>query len=96
MPVIKAASSLQIKAAKAAISSGLPILPMGWLFDNFSKISVFDRYGKLLKNMTINSNFWDGTYNGVLMPTNDYWFEVDYFSEDGTPRVFRSHFTLKR
>jgi len=63
---------------------------------NFSKISVFDRYGKLLKNMTINSNFWDGTYNGVLMPTNDYWYSIELTKIDGTHFVLQGHFTLRR
>ena len=63
---------------------------------NFSKISVFDRYGKLLKNMTINSNFWDGTYNGVLMPTNDYWYNIELTKIDGTHFVRQGHFTLRR
>ena len=63
---------------------------------NFSKISVFDRYGKLLKNMTINSNFWDGTYNGVLMPTNDYWYSIELTKIDGTHFVRQGHFTLRR
>lgn len=62
----------------------------------FSKISIFDRYGKLLKNMTINSNFWDGTYNGVLMPTNDYWYSIELIKNDGTRFVRQGHFSLRR
>ncbi|MDX1271156.1 T9SS type B sorting domain-containing protein, partial [Bizionia paragorgiae] len=39
----------------------------------------------------------DGTYNGNPMPTNDYWFTVDY-REPGTDnkKSFKAHFTLKR
>ena len=62
----------------------------------FSKISIFDRYGKLLKNMTINSNFWDGTYNGVLMPTNDYWYSIELTKNDGSSFIRQGHFTLRR
>jgi len=61
-----------------------------------ARISIYDRYGKILAVIYPSRLGWNGVYNGALMPTNDYWFEVDYFSEDGTPRVFRSHFTLKR
>ncbi|MBN4085382.1 T9SS type B sorting domain-containing protein, partial [Flavobacteriaceae bacterium AH-315-B10] len=57
-----------------------------------SKILIFDRYGKLLKQLDSFSKGWDGTFNGALMPTNDYWFTVDL--NDG--RSFRGHFTLKR
>ena len=61
-----------------------------------ARIYIFDRYGKLLKNMGLTGLGWDGTFNGALMPTNDYWFKVEYSGEDGSPRVFASHFTLKR
>ncbi|RDK83014.1 gliding motility-associated-like protein, partial [Marinirhabdus gelatinilytica] len=29
------------------------------------------------------------------MPSSDYWFVVEY-TEDGTQKEFRGHFTLKR
>ncbi|WP_179021619.1 lectin-like domain-containing protein [Winogradskyella forsetii] len=61
-----------------------------------ARIDIFDRYGKLLVGIEPSRYGWDGTYNGVLMPTSDYWFRVEYFGEDGSPRVFTSHFTLKR
>ena len=55
-------------------------------------IYIFDRYGKLLKQLSASSPGWDGTFNGERMPDNDYWFEVTL--EDG--RVYRNHFALKR
>lgn len=55
-------------------------------------ITVFDRYGKLLKQFYPSSSGWDGTHNGSLMPSTDYWFTVQL--EDG--RNIRGHFTLKR
>jgi gliding motility-associated-like protein len=61
-------------------------------FQAGSIIYIFDRYGKLLKQISSTDSGWDGTYNGSLMPTNDYWFSVTL--EDG--RQFSSHFTLKR
>jgi len=61
-----------------------------------ASIYIFDRFGKLLKSMSPTGPGWDGTFNGQLMPTNDYWFRVDYFDEDGNSRTFSSHFTLKR
>lgn len=61
-------------------------------FKNF-KISIFDRYGKLLK-VILNSETegWDGTYNGYPLPADDYWFIIDL--EDG--RTAKGHFSLKR
>ena len=65
---------------------------VGHSFQSNSLIRIFDRYGKLLKEVDPSGRGWDGTFNGRLMPTNDYWFVVTL--EDG--RVFSSHFTLKR
>jgi gliding motility-associated-like protein len=39
-----------------------------------SKLYVFDRYGKLLKQLYPNGPGWDGTYNGQPMPADDYGF----------------------
>ncbi len=60
-------------------------------FYNTSSVSIFDRYGKLLKS-TRNSPFsWDGTFAGQLLPSNDYWYVITI---DG--QKFTGHFTLKR
>ena len=61
-------------------------------FQPNTAILIFDRYGKLLKELDPLSNGWNGTYNGSDMPSSDYWFKVTL--EDG--RIFTSHFTLKR
>ena len=61
-------------------------------FQANSSILIFDRFGKLLKELDPLGPGWDGTYNGAKMPTSDYWFKVKL--EDG--RTFTSHFTLKR
>ncbi len=55
-------------------------------------IYIFDRYGKLLKELSPISKGWDGTFNGGIMPSDDYWYTI-YF-EDG--RTAKGHFTLKR
>jgi gliding motility-associated-like protein len=60
-----------------------------------SRIQIFDRYGKLIKEILPNGTGWDGFYNGQALPATDYWFVVDY-PEDGTFKKFRSHFSLKR
>jgi len=58
-------------------------------------IHIFDRYGKLLKQISPTSEGWNGTFNGQSLPSDDYWFTVDY-NEKGTSKVFKSHFSLKR
>uniref|UniRef100_UPI0035AEF537 T9SS type B sorting domain-containing protein n=1 Tax=Flavobacterium sp. TaxID=239 RepID=UPI0035AEF537 len=61
-----------------------------------AKIYIFDRYGKLLKEVNpYQNNGWDGTYNGNLMPSTDYWFRIEY-KQNGVAKEFRSHFSLKR
>ena len=56
-----------------------------------SEVYIFNRYGKLLIQLNPLGGGWDGTYNGAIMPTSDYWFYVKL--EDG--RLFKGHFTLK-
>ena len=64
---------------------------------NDAKIYIFDRYGKLLKQISPDGNGWDGTYNGSAMPTSGYWFTVEYTEPlTGERKEFRAHFTLKR
>jgi len=60
-------------------------------------ISIFDRQGKLLKQIAPNGIGWDGTYNGANLPSTDYWFSVDYaLQNSGIRKIFKAHFTLKR
>ncbi len=60
-----------------------------------SRIYIFDRYGKLLKEISPNGAGWDGNYTGHPMPATDYWFTVEY-TEQNTVKKFKSHFSLKR
>ena len=59
------------------------------------KITIFDRYGKFLQQLSAQEQGWDGTYNGNLLPSTDYWFKVEYI-ENNKQKEFRSHFSLKR
>ncbi len=62
-----------------------------------AQIYIFDRYGKLLKQLDPNGAGWDGTFNGAKLPATDYWFKIIYL--EGNPTVekeFRAHFSLKR
>ncbi|MFN3754487.1 T9SS type B sorting domain-containing protein, partial [Flavobacterium sp.] len=64
-------------------------------FSGMTKIYIFDRYGKLLKQISSAGEGWDGTYNGQPLPSTDYWFTVDY-PEQGGMKQFKAHFSLKR
>ncbi len=59
-------------------------------------IMIYDRYGKVLKQIRPNGQGWDGTYNGNQMNSDDYWFTVSYTDEDQQQREFKSHFAMKR
>lgn len=55
-------------------------------------VAIFDRYGKLITTLSSTSDGWDGTLNGVQLPSTDYWFVVN--REDG--RQLRGHFAMLR
>jgi gliding motility-associated-like protein len=55
------------------------------------KVYIFDRFGKLLKQLSANER-WNGIFNGNPILASDYWFTLYY--SDG--KVFEGHFSLKR
>lgn len=57
-----------------------------------ARISIFDRYGKLLKYQDVNTLGWNGRYNGADLPSAEYWFTIEL--ENG--RIVKGHFSLKR
>lgn len=59
------------------------------------QIRIFNRYGKFLKEISPNGEGWDGTFNGQLMPANDYWFTLRY-TKNNITREYKDHFSLKR
>lgn len=59
------------------------------------KVYIFDRTGKLIKDLTHNESGWDGTYEGRPLPSDDYWFKVIY-SKEGNTGEYMNHFSLKR
>ncbi len=62
-----------------------------------AQVFIFDRQGKLLKQLSSTSEGWDGTYNGNILTSNDYWFKVVYTEPTtGQVKEFRSHFSLKK
>lgn len=61
-------------------------------FNNGAKIFIYDRYGKLIKQIFSSNDGWDGTYIGNQMPSDDYWYTIKL--EDG--REAKGHFSLKR
>ena len=60
-----------------------------------AKVSVFDRFGKLIISFSPRENSWDGRFNGQLLPGSDYWFVAEYLNNNGIQATFRSHFSLR-
>lgn len=60
-------------------------------FFNSSSLSIFDRFGKLIKSTNENNPSWDGTYQGKNLPATNYWY---YLKVDDAE--FKGAFVLKR
>ena len=56
---------------------------------------IFDKYGKLIIQLYSPGNGWDGTFNGNVLPSTDYWFTT-FYTEYGVQKQVRSHFSLIR
>jgi gliding motility-associated-like protein len=68
------------------------VLGISTMFQPNSNVIIFNRYGKLIKQLNPLGDGWDGLFNGEKLPADDYWFAVTL--QDG--RIFKNHFTLKR
>ncbi len=60
--------------------------------DGIVQVQVFNRFGKLLKQLSSRSAGWDGTFNGAALPSDSYWYRASF--EDG--KILNGHFVLKR
>jgi len=70
----------------------------GWsnAFAQSSSILIYNRFGKLIKQLSPSSKGWSGTFNGSKLPSTDYWFVAKLVNLDGTFKVLRGHFSLIR
>lgn len=56
-------------------------------------VKIFDRTGKVVAELEGSEADWDGTYNGIPLPSTDYWYLIN------VPEIrqqFTGHFTLIR
>jgi len=61
-------------------------------FFGSSEVQIYNRYGKLLKYGEGSSFIWEGVYNGINLPADDYWYRIKIEGfEDKT-----GHFSLIR
>ncbi|MGE5944645.1 MAG: T9SS type B sorting domain-containing protein, partial [Flavobacteriales bacterium] len=67
------------------------IIGISDMFQPNTNITIYDRYGKLIKQLDPLGEGWNGLFNGQTLPSDDYWFSVTL--QDG--RIFKNHFSLK-
>ncbi|XMO87618.1 T9SS type B sorting domain-containing protein [Algibacter sp. AS12] len=60
-------------------------------FYSSSHVSIFNRYGKLIKSASNTKFSWNGSANNINMPSDDYWYIIIIDNQK-----FSGHFTLKR
>ncbi len=65
-------------------------------FYPLSNITVVDRHGKIVAIIPIDNIGWDGTYNGKVLPSNDYWFKIQLIDRKGKIHQHQGHFSLIR
>lgn len=58
-----------------------------------AEVIIFDRYGKILKQLYATSWGWNGKLDGKELPATDYWY---VFKINKTSPEIRGHFSLKR
>ena len=64
-------------------------------FIDEASVFIFNRYGQLIKQLKPSDKGWDGTFNVSPLPSDDYWFKLNY-KINGVLNEFKSHFSLKR
>jgi len=65
-------------------------------FYNKVNINIFNRFGKLLHTMNLQSNQegWNGTYNETPLQSTDYWYKVELTDKNNNISIKTGHFSL--
>lgn len=56
-------------------------------FFQSATVYIFNRFGKLVAEIDLNSNGWNGMLNGQVLPSTDYWFSVELVDLKGNIRI---------
>ncbi len=60
------------------------------------EIVVFDRFGKIIYKDSVFGLGWDGSFQGVELPSNDYWFSLNLTDVSENNYKYEGHFSLLR
>ena len=61
-----------------------------------AQVYIFNRFGKVVAQIDVDSPGWTGTYNGKVLPSDDYWFSVTLVDRNGVVRNRKGNFSLLR
>ncbi|WP_139059092.1 T9SS type B sorting domain-containing protein, partial [Polaribacter reichenbachii] len=64
-----------------------------------ASINIFNRYGKLVAQEPIDSQGWNGMYQGKLLPSDDYWYNITLVPPENSGRPIinkKGNFSLMR
>jgi gliding motility-associated-like protein len=59
-------------------------------------ISIFNRYGLQIAKFTIDDLGWDGTFNGKVLSSNNYWYKVVLVDQNDDVKTRTGNFSLIR
>ncbi len=62
-------------------------------------VFIYDRFGKLLKQLNKTDIGWNGSFINKELPSSDYWFKLTYVDATGQrteAKYINNHFSLKR
>ncbi|WP_406683151.1 T9SS type B sorting domain-containing protein [Seonamhaeicola sp. MEBiC1930] len=65
-------------------------------YTSSSTIHIYDRYGKLIKQLIPGVSGWNGTFNGESLSGDDYWFVANLIDNSGNSKIYKGHFSLVR
>lgn len=61
-----------------------------------SQVHIFNRFGKVMAEISIDNPGWNGTFNGKVLPSDDYWFAIKLTDRNGNTRERKGNFSLLR
>ena len=61
-----------------------------------AQINIFNRFGKVVAQIDVDTLGWDGSYAGKILPSDDYWFSIILVDRNGITRERKGNFSLLR
>ena len=66
------------------------------IFFPSAQINIFNRFGKVVAQIDVDDEGWDGSYAGKILPSDDYWFSIILVDRNGITRERKGNFSLLR